>query len=215
MPDPRDFILGFDPGGKGNFGWSICEVVGGNLQSRVETGLANDAWDAINKIEKAIKAISDNSTVLAAGIDAPLFWSRTGNRRADTVLRKALKDIQFPTPSGTVQAINSLRGACVVQGPLLVRHLSDRWDPSISESHPKALDHLLHRAERPEHDMVDMVDRLTAGLADHQRDATLSAVSAWAAIHHKNLRGWQNLYNLECCPIRPFDIPVSYWMPVS
>ena len=209
MPDHNDFILGFDPGGKGNFGWSICKVADGNLQPPAKTGLANDAWDAMNKVEAAIPG---NSTVLAAGIDAPLFWSMTGNRQADVLLRKALKDTQFPTPSGTVQAVNSLRGACVVQGPLLVKHLDDRWDLSITESHPKALYHLLRYTAQPNPDMVDMVERLIAGLTDHQRDATLSAVSAWAA--HQNWRGWQNLYDLECCPIQPFDIPVGYWMPI-
>ena len=200
------FILGFDPGGEDHFGWSICEEADGQLQPPEETGLADDAWDAINQVRVRIPG---NSRVLAAGIDAPLFWSRTGNRQADAVLRRTLTDNGFPAlkVGGTVQAVNSLQGACTVQGILLTKYLSETWDLTITESHPTALRHLLdHRGHQ------DMVMRLTAGLADHELDATLSAVSAWAAIQ-PNLPDWQNLYVEEPYPIQPFNIPVSYWMP--
>ena len=56
--------------------------------------------------------------------------------------------------------------------------------------------------------------RLTEGLEDreHERDATLSAIGAWAM--YKKLPGWQNLYDQEHCPVQPFDTPVAYWMPI-
>ena len=108
---------------------------------------------------------------------------------------------------GTVQAVNSLLGACTVQGILLTRYLSETWRLMITESHPTALRYLLDLRGHQ-----DMVMRLTAGLADHELDATLSAVSAWAAIQ-PNLPDWQNLYVEEPYPIQPFNIPVSYWMP--
>ena len=233
---PESFILGFDPGGagdacdEGHFGWSICKEADGQLQPPAATGLATDAWDAINQVRVRILG---NSRVLAAGIDAPLFWSRTGSRQADAVLRRTLSDNGFPASKvgGTVQAVNSLQGACSVQGMLLTKYLSETWDLTITESHPTALRHLLdYRGHR------DMVMCLTAGLADyeqdparclcgcwrakkpttrladHERDATLSAVSAWAAIR-PNLPDWQNLYVEEPYPIQPFNIPVSYWMP--
>ena len=225
-----DFILGFDPGGRRHFGWSICEVADGQLQPPEATGLADDAWDTINQVQARIRG---SSRVLAAGIDAPLFWSRIGNRQADAVLRRTLRDNGFPAlrAGGTVQAVNRLQGACSVQGMLLASYLSETWDLTITESHPTALRHLLdHVGHR------DMVIRLTAGLAeyeqdpalclcgcwqaerpaprleDHGRDATLSAVSAWAAIQ-PNLPDWQNLYVEELYPVQPFKIPVSYWMP--
>ena len=43
MPKPNGFILGFDPGGKGKFGWGICKVSHGQLQRPLKTGLADDA----------------------------------------------------------------------------------------------------------------------------------------------------------------------------
>ena len=233
MSDPQSFILGFDPGGVGHFGWSICEAIGGKLQPHPMTGLANDAWHAICE---AKKNLPDNPTVLAAGIDAPLFWSKKGGRKVDEVLRQALKATDFPVSKvgGTVQTVNSLQGACLVQGLLLTRFLSTTgWDLTITESHPRALCHLLcHMGQR------DMVQRLTedvadytqystrcicgceeadkpkASLADHRRDATLSAISAWAAIY-QTPPTWQNLYVEieEPHRIMPLEIPVSYWMP--
>ena len=236
MPESTGFILGFDPGGQGHFGWSICREVNGILQPPQQTGLANDAWDALTQVRAAMP---DNPTVLAAGIDAPLFWSKKGGRQVDVVLRDALRDTHFPASklSGTVQAVNSLRGSCVAQGMLLARFLKDTWDHlTITESHPRALCHLLDQMGHR-----DLVTHLTAGLADykqdptlclcgcwraikpqprladHKRDATLSAVSAWAAIQ-PNPPGWQNLYDEydeieKPYRIKPFDIPVSYWMP--
>ena len=94
---------------------------------------------------------------------------------------------------------------------MLVKHLSETWDLNITESHPKALHHLLTHSGQPE--MVDMIRYLTANLAsDHERDATLSAVAAWAMV--LSLPGWRDLYEDEPCPVQPFDTPISYWMPI-
>ena len=220
MPDPTGLILGFDPGGVGNFGWSICETAGGKLQPPALTGLADDAWRAMDQVQSALP---DNLPVLAAGIDAPLFWSKTGDRTVDVVLRQALRDNRFPASKlgGTVQTANSLQGACIVQGLLLAKYLSETsWGLTITESHPRALCHLLHHMGQQ-----DMIKRLTAGLADytqyatrclcgceeakkpaasladHKRDATLSAVSAWAAIY-QTLPKWQNIFDADKEPHR-------------
>ena len=220
MPESMDVFLGFDPGGtgsprdKGNFGWSICREVDGQLQ-RVKTGLAKEAWDALDQVKSELEIHNrqGNTRVLAAGIDAPLFWTRTGGREIDAILRRALRDTGFPPIKlgGTVQSINSLQGSVVVQGTLLVRYLwAAGWDSLlITESHPRVLEHILSHT---------MVQRLTAGLnaetgQNHERDATLCAVSAWAAARQP--ANWQNLYLLEPDPINPLDIPVSYWMPIT
>ena len=234
MPDPKGFILGFDPGGAGRFGWSICETVDGELLPPTKTGLAKDAWHAINQVKKALP---DNPAVLAAGIDAPLFWSKTGNRTVDVKLRQALKDTEYPGSKlgGTVQTVNSLQGACIAQGLSLARYLSDtRWYLTMTESHPRALCHLLNYMGQQ-----DTLKRLTAGLADyeqyatrclcgcgeakkpketladHKRDAVLAGISAWAAICQP-APTWQNLYDEVNEPhrIMPFDICISYWMPI-
>ena len=213
MSDSTGFIQGFDPGGKGNFGWSVCREVDGKLQPPTKTGLADDAWDARNRVKDTIACLDPqgNSAVLAAGIDAPLFWSKRGNRRADGTLRGALRNAQFPPRKlgGVVQAVNALRGACLVQGMLLARYLHETWPLSITEAHPKALRHLLCHSGKAEE-----VRRLTAGLVTHKRDATLCAVAAWAMRHHHDLYGWQDLFAQEPCPVQPFDIPVGYWMPI-
>ena len=218
MFETINLYLGFDPGGVGSFGWSVCREVGGQLEPPIETGLADNAWDALNRVGGAIADIEHqgNARVLAAGIDAPLFWTGTGQREIDVILRQALRDRGFPPHKlgGTVQAINSLQGSCVIQGPLLVRHFwASRWSGLlITESHPRVLDHLLPYTEE-----YQMAQRITAGLdadtgQNHERDATLCAVSAWAAIHQP--ANWQNLYQREPNPITPFDAAVGYWMPV-
>ena len=152
MPESIGLILGFDPGGAGRFGWSVCSAASDHLQQPFKTGLADDAWDALGQVKKAIKS-SDlpGHPVLAAGIDAPLFWGKKGNRDVDGAVRCALRRGKFPTPGGTVQQVNSLRGACLVQGVLLARYLWD-WKPGlpITETHPKALLHLLRHSGQPE-----------------------------------------------------------------
>ena len=214
MPESIGFILGFDPGGAGNFGWSECGVASDHLQRPLKTGLADDAWDALNQVKDAIRSSSSRADprILAAGIDAPLFWGRRGNRAIDAILRQALKRSKFPTPGGTVQQVNSLRGACMVQGVLLAKYLRE-WDPQlpITEAHPKALQHLLRHSGQPE--MTELA-RLTEGLEDreHERDATLSAIGAWAM--YKKLPGWRDIYDQECRPVQLFDTPVAYWMPL-
>ena len=211
MAESVNIFLGFDPGGagtgKGNFGWSICREVGDKLQ-RVKTGLAKEAWDALNQAKNELERYSrqGNAHVLAAGIDAPLFWTKTGKREVDAFIEQESKIKPIP--------INSLYGAAAVQGPLLARHISDTWDSlPITESYPRALEHQLTRIGKHQ-----MVQRLTKDLNDatgenHERDATLGAISAWAAIRQP--ANWQNLYLREPGPIIPFDISVSYWMPIA
>ena len=135
--------MGFDPGGKGNFGWCVCQADGDELQVR-QTCVANDAQDAIRQVKSAIKSLVSpgNPKVLAAGIDAPMFWSAAGNREIDREIKQALKD--NCKPSETVIHINSLRGACSVQGVLLGKYLHETYpDLQITETHPTALRYLL------------------------------------------------------------------------
>ena len=235
--EPLNLFLGFDPGGKGNFGWSVCWQVGGDLEC-LKTGLADDAWQAIEKVNNVIASHEcvRNSPVQGAGIDAPLMWNKRGDekgyRKADCVLRQALKKTQGP--ASRVLAANSLYGAVVVQGPLLVRHLSEMpsaGDMMITESHPKAFGHLLSKTNQPE--IEKTADRLTADLAtcekgaahrrdpkrcaickrdSHQQDATLCAVAAWAA--KRCPHQWQDLYDEDLDLFNPSHIPVCYWMPI-
>ena len=212
MPERVDFILGFDPGGKNRFGWSLCQTDGNELW-RSKTGLADDAQDAIDRVKGAIKALADatpgNPRILAAGIDAPMFWSNRGNRAVDEIIRKALVASGFPSGKvgGTVQAVNALRGACSVQGVLLGKYLHETYNSKITEAHPTALLYLLQALGQ-----AGTIKSLTGGLNDHKRDATIAAFAAWSML--KPPPGWRNLYQEEPSPVRPFDTPVGYWMPI-
>ncbi len=238
MPGPDGIILGFDPGGKGNFGWSVCVTRDGQLQKPVQTCVANDALSALRAVEKFLRTddTAKHLRVLAAGIDAPMFWSEKGDRKVDGCLRDALGCTNFKASrGGTVQAVNSLRGAAVVQGVLLGKHLMECWGTIlITESHPRVLRHLLDWNRQR-----DLMKRLTGDLhcyrqygnkcvcgcqlesgnvkhspedpGDHKLDATLAAISAWAMVHEPD--GWEDLYIREPQPIQPFNTPVAYWMP--
>ena len=216
MSTTQEIVLGFDPGGVRHFGWSICEFAGGELQPPFATGVANDARAALAKTREKIP---DGATVLASGIDSPLFWTGTGRRDVDFIVRRALSCNEFDPAAvnGTVQHPNSLKGACIAQGPLLARHLSETWRALIiSESHPRALRHLVHHIGQP--NVAARVEGLIAGLVrdssfEHRRDATLAAVSAWAALNGDPLV-WQDLYRKEPDRIPLFGIDVSYWMPI-
>lgn len=216
MPEPHGLILGFDPGGEGRrsqgeFGWSICKTINGTLQPPIETGLAKNARDALHKVKDALKHHRDGDLpVVAAGIDAPLFWNPQGKRTVDTYLKKVLKPFGM---DNSVNQINSLRGACLAQGLLIGRHLQENWDipTPMTEAHPTVLLHLLKHMGQPE--SIRMTGHVIDGLAGHQRDATLSAVAAWAMLHQPP--DWHDLYVMEPCPVELLDQPISYWMPIS
>ena len=182
------------------------------------TDLATDALHAIRSVRERLDlmATPNSPIVLGAGIDAPLFWSNRGYREIDDILDMDMANTGFPRPGGRgriVQSVNSLRGACLVQGPLLVRHLTCAYDGlQITESHPKVFDRLLRHSGQPE--LLAMAEALTNNLREHQMDATLCAVAAWAMLHCQNSPQWRNLYLQESDPITPFEIPVSYWMPI-
>lgn len=150
---------------------------------------------------------------MAAGIDAPLMWSKRGNRQIDEKIRKALPDtLNAPR----VLAVNSLWGSVTVQGVLLGKHLREAWNClEITETHPNALLHLLKHSQESEIQKIYAIaERLIAKLTDHKRDATLSAVAALAMVRCPKSPNWQNLYEHEPCPVQPFNTSVIYWMPI-
>ena len=213
MQEQQEFVLGFDPGGLGAFGWSICQQVHGQLQGPLQTGLADNAWQAKNQLQAHLP---DHARVLAAGIDAPLYWDKRGNMRGfrgvDYILQGVLEANNYA--ARYVASPNGLRGAVLMQGALLARILVATWDLAISESHPTVLNLLLPHNGQPA--VLDMRNALVAGLREgatpHERDATLAAISAWAAVQRPP--GWQNLYDRDSRLINPSRIPASYWMPI-
>lgn len=191
-------VVGLDPGGDKAFGWAI---VSGTFDAPVflEGGVCNSARSAIAEIEKHL-----TGDIAAAGIDAPLFWSSSGDRRVDAHVRRLV--CSTGGHAGTVSHVNSLQGACLVQGVIAAHLVKDRWPAAaITEAHPKAL--LKVCAE------VQYVAALPdlQGSGDHLRDAALGAVSALAMLERR--ASWQDLAALESEPMYPMGVQAAYWFP--
>ena len=202
MSERVDVALGFDPGGRGKFGWSICKITGGQLRI-LKTGVASHAKEVIETVSAALPA---NARVLAAGIDAPMFWSDIGGRQVDKIVREAITHHGCRTAPGTVQHVNALWGAVLVQGVLLGSYIHQEFNVPITEAHPKALLWLLCAEESAQ------LTQLTNGRSEDERDAVLAAFAAWSM--HRRSPGWRNLYWDEPKPILPLETPVSYWVPI-
>ena len=161
--------LGFDPGGINSFGWAALQIDSIGAVSRLITGVVSSAPHAIQAASIGLDIVP-----AAVGIDAPLFWVESGDRRADAAIRKRV--VAAGGQSGTVSSVNSLRGACVVQGILTARLVATKWDGTlIAEAHPKALLRLYADAT------FFVGQHVPVKAAEHERDAALSAYSAWAA----------------------------------
>ncbi len=213
-----DIYLGFDPGGKKNFGWAVCSSAANTLRV-LNTGTARHSAEAMAEVEKALSNISEGDHVVGAGIDAPLLWVENGRRKVDELLQTVIGKLGAPSPYGTVQHINSLWGACIVQGVMLANLLHRRFPAlAITESHPKALLYLLGIAnaekEPGEVTIADLAEHVSYDnecVSEHERDAILGALTAFA--QNQKLPGWRNLLEDEEKPVIPFRYQPSYWMP--
>lgn len=210
------YVLGFDPGGAGRFGWAVCAVDRQGLQL-VNAG---DADNAISAADATLSTISTNCEILGLGIDAPMYWVYKGNRKADEKLRQILRDRGAKSPGGTVQHFNSLRGACIVQGSLIAQLMRERLqrDVPITEAHPKALLWLLGIATKTRHpnsieieDVPMLSHSMNASISEHQRDAALAAFGAWAMVERR--KGWVDFLSVEHKPVLSIPKPIGYWMP--
>lgn len=103
----------------------------------------------------------------------------------------------------------------------MAAHLLRREVPEIriTESHPKALLWLLNVAtiKRPVVEICigqlgDFIESKSLSLSDHERDAALGAVAAWAMINRRS--GWRDLCREEEYAFTPVS-PVEYWMPIE
>ena len=201
-------FLGFDPGGNQRFGWCVATCDSGGLPLHVRAaGHACNALDAVMKTEEMIEL---GEQILGAGIDAPLSWPWKAGRVCDARLRAALQDRGAPSPSGSVQHVNSLRGACVAQGVLLALELRKRHrDLHLSESHPKAFLWLTVLGAPTGQQLTDFIEG-TEDLGEHERDSAIACLSAWAAVEEP--MGWQDLREMDPSCHYPVSA-TSYWMP--
>lgn len=207
-------FLGLDPGGAGKFGWCVLEPTGNQTILRlVGRGVANHAQAAVAASLGAI----GSGTLDSAGIDAPLFWQAHGDRHVDQLIRRNI--VSIGSHGGSVNVVNSLRGACLIQGmmaAMLLRQVCPKLP--ITESHPKALLWLLGIAStgnRPKKislsDLGILIKGNVTGASDHERDAALSAYTAFAMA--TKLQGWVNQFQNEPNPISPLDPAPGYWLP--
>jgi predicted nuclease with RNAse H fold len=163
--------FGADPGGVRNFGVAALHADGS-----FETWCRSSVDEAVALMEGAD----------GVGIDCPMWWTSAqgGGRRVDAWLRH-----KYGIHPLTVQAVNALRGAVVVQGIMLAMRLRERSpDLPITEAHPKPLLIASGHAERG-FGLTDaswpvfaekfkVAKKMPRPRDEHQRDALLGAVAA-------------------------------------
>ena len=191
-------FIGIDPGGVKAFGWCVMDTALPALSvSRIVTGTCSGISEAIPEIERICE-----TQPVGAGIDAPLYWARAGERKSDHKIRKAVAKAGG-SPS-TVGHVNSLRGACLVQGVLSAVGLAEKWPQiAITESHPKALLSVWPGA-------VEFVRQFEFS-TDHERDAALGAYAAFAFL--SQWPKWVDWVELEESCFIPSGGKVAYWFP--
>ena len=191
-----DYLVGMDPGGQNAFGWAVLEFRKGDYRL-----LASGTASGVPSVFRCVNQVLTHSPV-AVGIDAPLFWVPEGDRRADQVVRRMV--CAAGGSSGTVSHVNSLRGACLVQGVLAAIEAHKHWPTAkLTESHPKALLLASSAARR-------FAERLNLSV-EHERDAALAAFSANALIGQAE--DLHDLVKLDENAIFPGGKPVAYWFP--
>ncbi len=195
MTPRRTVWWGADPGGKGGFGVAI---LGERGQARTRT---------LGCVAEALCFFESTAgeRVAGLGVDCPLWWSAgvSGDRRADQRLRKG-----YGLGGGNVQTVNSLRGAAIAQGMLLVSRLRE-WLPRlpVTEVHPKALLRVPGRASRP---FLSKYGSVTDHRTEHERDALIAAAAASAGFG----RRWTCDLSLD--RLREEQDPQHHWIgPVN
>lgn len=212
-----NIYLGFDPGGIGQFGWAVCMEGQQNLEV-LHTGNADHATGALLAVKECIPS---TAKVIGAGIDAPLFWVTDGGRYVDKIIRNKIKELGALSPSGTVQELNSLRGSCLLQGPMIAQLLTNQFSPiKITETHPKALLFLLGLAnaqKQPKeigvNELSEYLSKFDINNSEHERDSILGAIVAKVANSRPN--NWIDLVKKEKGAIVPFGYTPEYWMPIN
>lgn len=192
-------FVGLDPGGIGKFGWASLTVQDSGDVDLLLTGVCSTAPDAVKAASDALPYVP-----LAIGIDAPLFWVKEGDRSSDRAVR-SLVHAAGGNP-GTVMHVNSLQGACLVQGIIAARIARDLWlTVAVTEAHPKALRVVHAGAQR------FLSSHLPSPTTEHDQDAALAAYAAWALVDQ--FSGWHDLAVGESAPFFPSGFQVAYWFP--
>ena len=170
-----------------------------------------------DSVDEALDWFKDEvgeSTVDAAGIDAPLSWAtgRAGWRSMDIYLRKRYRPVQR-----SVLSINSAAGSMVVQGMAVALKLKKIWKGiRLNETHPKVLYYALtgHSYKYGQPMVRCLLGRFTPPLTvpitnEHEWDALFSAWATWQGLDG----GWANNLMKEAKGLLFPAGPVSYFWP--
>ena len=191
-------FLGFDPGGFLGFGWCALSIASDDKGLNIRSGTCSTASEAL-----AAAGIQVSPT--AIGINAPMYWSPDGDRKADQIVRGMV--LSKGGQSSTVPAVNSLSGTSLAQGIMLAALAREHWpEVNITEAHPKALQQIYPEAEN-----------FLSGREfknDHERNAALAAYTAWA--YDKPSTSWCDLRAMESSLFDPLSgSPPAYWFPAA
>jgi predicted nuclease with RNAse H fold len=197
------YVVGFDPGGKNAFGWAVLSYTDNQL-TFLASGICSNARDSLRAADGKCP-----SHPIAVGIDAPLVWSESGDRQCDQKVRSLVISRTAATRkrvSSSVSHVNSLRGACLVQGILIAAFSGRKWPSArITEAHPKALRWIFPDLPLPRSCPEGLKER------DHELDAV---IAAYTAFHYaQKTEGWSDLYENETPRFEPCPHPVAYWFP--
>jgi len=210
------FLVGLDPGGSGAFGWCVSRDTDRLPLGLEGYGVADHAEGAVNAV---LRLVGLSGQIVGLGIDSPLFWTPAGDRKVDKLLRQNLR--RRGGPVSAVMSVNSLQGACLVQGVLAGQLLRNRFPAMpVTEAHPKVLLWLLDvigPGQRANEVAMSKLSQLAVcdgeAVSEHIRDAALAAVTAWAMLHHPE--GWRDIATCDGEAMCPWNANVSYWMPVQ
>jgi predicted nuclease with RNAse H fold len=163
--------FGADPGGMRNnepcFGVAWLRIDG-----TFETDTTDCAYEAMKWMMRRLEPPG------AVGIDCPLWWSscKSAARQIDVVLRRKYRH----RIGQSVQSINSLRGAVLVQGVMLASLVRQQFpNMPITETHPKALLKAKHlEAQGRSHIASDFGFYGAEPKSDDRVDALVSAAVA-------------------------------------
>ena len=204
MTTSRRFWVGADPGGINSFGLAFLAEGESSEDAVIEC-------TTVSSVDEAVKQILNKGELLGLGIDAPLWWSSQagGGRKVDQRLRST-----YGIQSGTVQSLNSLRGAALIGGVLLAfRVRQKRPNARITETHPKALLKALYNDNWDEFAKEFSIPQLSCH-NEHERDAIIGAICAREGFSEK----WdtdlaEDRYPCEQIPLNCGFLSVNYFWP--
>ncbi|MFQ6097580.1 MAG: hypothetical protein ACE5O2_07625 [Armatimonadota bacterium] len=212
----RNYVAGFDPGGKRSFGWCVLEYQDTVPLFVTDAGVVSSAIQAKRKTEELCRLAGGE--IRAIGVDAPLFWDPSGDRRVDKHLRHIVSGARGD--QRTIMPVNSLNGACLIQG-MMIAMLYRECCPRIpvTEAHPKAM--LYPVGLNPALQTLASAGfrgtspfRVSDTIPDdeHVRDAALAALCAWAML--RKPPNWTDLYRqFGDNTLSPLAAPLAYYFP--